>query len=149
MHLRPLQNQGLSMTSFVNTFPHARYIYKNKMAVPILRARFVVSSLPPVGAEAAFVQVADINKGKFIHNHEFNVALRSYFLSPASEPQLTTSDEVHATIRGLKVSKAAGSNSIPNRALKHLPSERFPSSPISSTRFSAPITFHKRRSMLE
>jgi len=49
------------------------------------------------------------------------VALRSYFLSPASEPQLTNPDEVHEAIRGLKVSKAPGPNGIPNRALKHLP----------------------------
>ena len=50
-----------------------------------------------------------------------DVALRSYFLSPASQPQLTTPDEFHAAIRGLKVSKAPGPNGIPNRALKHLP----------------------------
>ena len=50
-----------------------------------------------------------------------DVALRSYFISPASETQLTTPDEVHAAIRGLKVSKAPGPNGIPNRALKHLP----------------------------
>ena len=51
------------------------------------------------------------------------VALRSYFLSPASEPQLTTPDEVHEAIRGLKVSKVPGPNGIPNRALKHLPKQ--------------------------
>jgi hypothetical protein len=50
-----------------------------------------------------------------------DVALRSYFLSPASQPQLTTPDEVHEAIRGLKVSKAPGPNVITNRALKHLP----------------------------
>ena len=49
------------------------------------------------------------------------VALKSYFLSPASEPQLTTPDDVPAAIRGLKFSKAPGPNGIPNRALKHLP----------------------------
>ena len=38
------------------------------------------------------------------------VALRSYFLSPASEPQLNTPDEVHEAIRGLNVSKAPGPN---------------------------------------
>jgi len=47
--------------------------------------------------------------------------LRAYFLSPASEPQLTTPEVVHEAIRGLKVSKAPGPNGIPNRALKHLP----------------------------
>ena len=42
------------------------------------------------------------------------------FLSPASEPQLTTPDEVHEAIRGLNVSKAPGPYGIPNRGLKHL-----------------------------
>ena len=37
-----------------------------------------------------------------------DVALGSYFLSPASEPQLTTPVEVHEAIRCLKVSKAPG-----------------------------------------
>ena len=50
-----------------------------------------------------------------------DVVLRSYFLTPASEPQLTTPDEVHEAISGLKVSKAPGPNGVPNRALKHLP----------------------------
>jgi len=50
-----------------------------------------------------------------------DMVLRSYFLSPASEPQLTTPDEVLEAIRGLKVSKAPGPNSVPNRVLKHLP----------------------------
>jgi hypothetical protein len=50
-----------------------------------------------------------------------DVALRSYFLTPASEPKLTNADEVQETIRGLKVSKAPGPNGIPNRTLKHLP----------------------------
>ena len=50
-----------------------------------------------------------------------DVALRSYFLTPASEPKLTNPDEVQETIRGLKVMKAPDPNDIPNRALKHLP----------------------------
>ena len=50
-----------------------------------------------------------------------DVALRTYFLSPASEPQLTTPDEFHEAIRGLKVSKAPVPKGIPNRILKHLP----------------------------
>jgi hypothetical protein len=50
-----------------------------------------------------------------------DVSLRSYFLTPASEPKLTTPEEVQEAIRGLKVSKAPGPNGIPNRALKHLP----------------------------
>ena len=50
-----------------------------------------------------------------------DVALRCYFLSPSSEQQLTTPDEVHEAIRDIKFSKAPGPNGIPNRALKQLP----------------------------
>ena len=50
-----------------------------------------------------------------------DVALRSYFQTPAIEPKLTNPDEVHESIRGLKVGKAPGLSSIPNGALKHLP----------------------------
>jgi len=50
-----------------------------------------------------------------------DVVLRSYFLTPASEPKLTNPDEVQEAIRSLRVSKAPGPNGIPNRALKHLP----------------------------
>ena len=46
-----------------------------------------------------------------------DVALRSYFQTPASEPKLTNPDEVHKAIRGLKVGKAPGPNGIPNRGL--------------------------------
>jgi hypothetical protein len=49
-----------------------------------------------------------------------DVALRSYFLTPASEPKLTNPHEVQEAIRGLKFSKAPGLNIIPNRALKHV-----------------------------
>jgi len=49
------------------------------------------------------------------------VALRAYFLSPTSEPQLTTPDDVHEAIKGLEVSKTPGPYGIPNRTLKHLP----------------------------
>ena len=54
-----------------------------------------------------------------------NVALRSYFLTPASEPKLTNLDEAHEAISCLKFSKAPGLNGIPNRALKHLPQRAF------------------------
>jgi hypothetical protein len=50
-----------------------------------------------------------------------DMALRSYFMTPASEHKLTNPEEVQEAIRGLKVSKALGLNGIPNRALKHLP----------------------------
>jgi hypothetical protein len=36
------------------------------------------------------------------------VALRSYFLTPASEHKLTIPDEVQETMRGLKVGKGSG-----------------------------------------
>jgi hypothetical protein len=42
-------------------------------------------------------------------------------LVAATEPKLTTPEEVQEAIRGLKVSKDPGPNGIPNRALKHLP----------------------------
>jgi len=50
-----------------------------------------------------------------------DVALRSYFLSSASKPQLTTPNEVHEAIRDLRVSKAPVPNGLPNRAIKYLP----------------------------
>jgi len=68
--------------------------------------------------EAQFQPVTDPSVPAVIET--VDVALRSYFLSPASEPQLTTPDEVHEAIRGLNVSKAPGPYGIPNRGLKHL-----------------------------
>jgi hypothetical protein len=50
-----------------------------------------------------------------------DVALRSYSMTPASEPKLTNPEEVQLSIRALKVSKAPGPNGIPNMALKYLP----------------------------
>jgi len=50
-----------------------------------------------------------------------DVALRSYLITPASEPKLTNPEEVQEAIWGLKFGKAPGLNGIPNRALKHLP----------------------------
>jgi len=46
----------------------------------------------------------------------FDVALRSYFPTPASESKLNNPDEVHEAIRGLKVGRAPGPGCIPNRA---------------------------------
>jgi len=69
--------------------------------------------------ETQFQPVADPSVPAVIEM--VDVALRSYFISPASEPQFTTPEEVHTAIRGLKVSKAPGPNGIPNRVLKHLP----------------------------
>jgi hypothetical protein len=76
------------------------------------------------------------------------VVLERYFQTPVSEPNLTNPDEVQEALRGLKFSKAPGSNSIPNRALKHLPKRGFPLS-VSSTRSFAPITFLQYGSTLE
>jgi hypothetical protein len=50
-----------------------------------------------------------------------DLALRSYFLIPNSEPNLTTPYEVQEAFRGLKISKVSGPNGIPNTALKRLP----------------------------
>ena len=47
--------------------------------------------------------------------------MHSISVTPASEPKVTNPDEVHETIRRLKVGKAPGRNSIPNRTLKHPP----------------------------
>jgi len=69
--------------------------------------------------EAQFQPVTDPSVSAVIET--VDVALGSYTLRPASEPQLTTSDEDHETIRGINVSKAPGPNGLPNRALKHLP----------------------------
>jgi len=66
-----------------------------------------------------FQTVSDPSVPAFIEM--VHVALGSYFLTPASEPNLTNPDEVHEAIRDLKVGKAPGPNGIPNRALKHLP----------------------------
>jgi len=38
-------------------------------------------------------------------------ALRSYFMTPASEPMLTNPEEVQEAIKSLKVSQAQGLNS--------------------------------------
>jgi len=72
-----------------------------------------------VSLEAQFQPVTDPSVLAVIEIDD--VALKSYFLAPASEPKLTNPDEVHEAIRVLKVSKALGPNGIPNRALNHLP----------------------------
>jgi len=41
------------------------------------------------------------------------VALWSYFLTPATEPNLTDPDEVYEAIRDVKASKTPGPNGIP------------------------------------
>ena len=43
-------------------------------------------------------------------NEMVDVALRSYFMTPGSEPKLTNPDEVQEAMKGLKVSKAQGQN---------------------------------------
>jgi len=92
---------------------------------PLVTSRgFAVSDSEKVEAladnlEAQFQPVTDPSFPTIINM--VDVALRSYSLSPASEPQLTTPDEVHEATSGLKFSKAPGPNVIPNRVLKHLP----------------------------
>jgi hypothetical protein len=50
-----------------------------------------------------------------------DVALRYFFMTPASEAKLSKPQEVHEAISVLKVNKAHGPNGIANRALKHFP----------------------------
>ena len=69
--------------------------------------------------ETQFQPVADPSVPAVIEM--VDVALKSYFQMPASEPKLTNPDEVHEAIMGLKVGKAPGPNGIKHRALKHLP----------------------------
>ena len=66
--------------------------------------------------EAQLQQVTDPSVPAIIET--VDVALRSYFLSPASEPKLTTPDEVHEDIRGLNVSKAQGPNGFPHKGIE-------------------------------
>jgi hypothetical protein len=51
----------------------------------------------------------------------FDMALKPYFMSPASKPKLSNPDENQELVKCLKVSKAPCSNGIPNRVLKQLP----------------------------
>jgi hypothetical protein len=69
-----------------------------------------------------------------------DVALRSYFLTPASQHKLNTPDEVQEAVRGLNVSKYPGPNGIPKGPWSIYPSELYPSWPRFSMRFSSPIT---------
>jgi len=69
--------------------------------------------------ETQFQPVADTSVPTVIE--VVDVSLRSYIQRPAIEPKLTKPDEVHEAIRGLKVDRAPGPNSVPNRALNHLP----------------------------
>jgi len=50
-----------------------------------------------------------------------DVALRSYFMTPASEPKLTNPEEVQKAISVLKFSKAPDLNGIRKRAMGHFP----------------------------
>jgi len=65
--------------------------------------------------ESQFQPMTDLSVPAVIET--IDVALRSYVIIPASEPQLTLPNEFHDSIRGLKVNKALGSNGILNRAL--------------------------------
>ena len=46
-----------------------------------------------------------------------DVALRSYVITPASEPKLTNPEEVQEAIRGLKVSQGSGPERYPEQGL--------------------------------
>jgi len=68
--------------------------------------------------ETQFQSVADPSIPAVIEM--VDVALRSYFQTPAREPKLTNPDKVHEAIRVLKFGKSPGPNGMPNRASKHL-----------------------------
>jgi hypothetical protein len=74
--------------------------------------------------EAQFQPVADPLDPAVIET--VDVVLRAYSYAPASEPMLTDTAEVQHAIRGLKISKAPGSDGIPNRTSTIFPSG-FPS----------------------
>jgi hypothetical protein len=78
-----------------------------------------------------------------------NVGLGSYFMAPTCEPMLTKPEEAQEAIWGLRFGKAPGPNGIPNRALKHLQSLRYPSWSLFLTLSSSPITSLQRGSTLE
>ena len=79
----------------------------------------VTVNSPSRSMETQFQPVTDPSVPAVIE--AVNAGLGSYFMSPASEPNLTNPEEVQEAIRGLRVSKASGPNDIPNRAFKHLP----------------------------
>jgi hypothetical protein len=47
--------------------------------------------------------------------------MRAYKYAPVSEPKLTSASEVQEVIKGFKFGNSLGQNSVPNRALRHLP----------------------------
>ena len=89
--------------------------------------------------ETQFQPVIDPSVPAFIEM--VDVALRSYFMIPATEPNLTNPAEVQEVNSCLRYNKVPDPNGIPYKALKHLPQRavslltRFsmqPSSPITS-----------------
>jgi hypothetical protein len=74
--------------------------------------------------EFQFQPVPDLSFSAVIE--VIDVALKFYILTPASEPKLTTFDEVQEAIRCIHFSKAPVQNGVPDRALKHLPQRTLP-----------------------
>jgi len=81
----------------------------------------------PKKSETHFQPVTDPSVAAFIEL--VDVTLRSYFHTPTSVPTLTNSEEVHEAIRGLKVGKAPGPNSIPNNFEASSPASCIPPCP--------------------
>jgi len=69
--------------------------------------------------ETQFQPLTDPSVPAFIE--KFDVEMRSYFVTPDREPNLTNTDEVHEAIKGLQVRRPPDPNGIPNRTLKHFP----------------------------
>jgi hypothetical protein len=84
-------------------------------------------------------------QGKLI----FDMALMTYFLTPATEPKLTIPEKVQEATSGLKVSKAQCPNGIPNRTLKDLPQRAVSLLGQIFNRSSSPINSVQHGSTLE
>jgi hypothetical protein len=69
-----------------------------------------------------------------------DVALRSYFQTPANEPTLTNPNEVHEAIRSFRFDGAPGPNGIRTEPWSILPRQWHLSWSRSSTQFSSPTT---------
>ena len=77
--------------------------------------------------ETQFQPVADTSVPAV--NEMVDVALRSYFQTPASEPKLTNPDEVHEANRGLKVGKTWPKQYTERSLEAHSPASGIPPGP--------------------
>ena len=92
------------------------------LRLPLVTPEGIAESLAD-NLEARFKPVTDPSFPAVIE--KVDVALSSYLMTPASEPNLTKPEEFQEAIRDLKFGKVPGPNGISNRALKHLPQLRY------------------------